>query len=158
MAIDRQKVYLQAVAAYSNVKVINGFYSKNKTLAPAIKECCTTCSVAVNGYVPVVKLEEKRSDVNLAIEALSDAYEDAVDSFFFITGDSDQIGTIEKIRNHLGKRVCVFNPQEAFSMKLKTIASYYQNIPRDLPARCQLPDKVPVGSNGKSIHCPPAWK
>ena len=35
-------------------------------------------------------------------------------------------------------------------------ASYYAHIPRDLPARCQLPEVVPL-PNGRSIHRPPAW-
>ena len=157
MAIDRQKIYLQALTTQPLVKIINGFYSKNKTLAPGVKEQCASCEVTTNGYVPVIKLEEKRSDVNLAIEALSDAYENAADSFFFVTGDSDQLGTIEMIRKRLGKRVCVFNPQAAFSVKLKSVASYYQNIPRDQPAHCQLPDELPIGTHGRMIHRPPTW-
>jgi len=36
-------------------------------------------------------------------------------------------------------------------------ASYYKNIPRDLPARCQLPDAIPVGTHGNFIRRPAAW-
>ena len=157
-ALDRQKLYLHALTTQNIVQVKYGFYSKHKTLAPYVQEECGRCPVAVNGYVPIMKLEEKRSDVNLAVEALSDAYENSADSFFFITGDSDQVGTIEKIRKGLGKRVCVFNPHASFSIRLKTAASYYQNIPRHLPARCQLPDVIPVGTHGRFIHRPDAWK
>ena len=75
------------------------------------------------------------------------------------TGDTDQVGTIDAVRNKLGKRVCVFNPHESFSVNLKTAASYYQNIPRDLPAQCQLPDVIPYGRRGdRFIHRPPAWR
>ncbi len=41
---------------------------------------------------------------------------------------------------------------------LKGAATYYRNIPRDLPARCQLPDEIPYGKRGdRFIHRPPAW-
>lgn len=88
-----------------------------------------------------------------------DAFQDKADSFFLFTGDTDQVGTIDAVRNKLGKRVCVFNPHESFSVNLKTAASYYQNIPRDLPAKCQLPDVIPYGRRGdRFIHRPPAWR
>ena len=71
-AVDRQKVYLQALSSMSLITIVQGFYAKNKTL---------------------------------------------------------------------------------------TAASYYQNIPRDLPAKCQLPDVIPYGRRGdRFIHRPPAWR
>ena len=44
------------------------------------------------------------------------------------------------------------------STNLKRAASYYKNIPRDLPAKCQLPDSIPVGTHGNFIRRPAAWK
>lgn len=157
-ALDRQKVYLQALSKCPLVEVIQGFYAKHKTLAPAVEAKCRACDVVTDGYVPVIKLEEKRSDVNFAISVLLDAFNDAADSFFLFTGDSDQIGTVETVRGKFGKRVCIFNPHEAYSVNLKNAASYYQNIPRDLPARCQLPDAIPVGTHGNVIRRPAAWQ
>ena len=55
------------------------------------------------------------------------------------------------------KTVLVFNPSEIHSAQLDTSASYYKHIPRDLPARCQLPETIPVGTHGRTIHRPPAW-
>ena len=52
----------------------------------------------------------------------------------------------------------VFNPHPGLSQHLKRAASYYKNIPRDLPARCQLPEAIPVGTHGNVIRCPEAWK
>jgi len=158
-AIDRQKIYLQALAAQPLVETILGFYSKNKTLAPAVEEKCRVCDIVhESGFVPVVKLEEKRSDVNIAVEMMADAFQSKADWFCLITGDSDQVGTIEAIRYRLGRQVLVFNPHESLSVMLKTAASYYKNIPRDLPARCQLPLEVPYGKNGKTVKCPEAWR
>ncbi len=129
-AVDRQKVYLQALSAMPLITIVQGFYAKNKTLAPVVEHRCRTCDVVINGYVPVVKLEEKRSDVNFSVAVMLDAFQNMADSFFLFTGDTDQVGTIEAVRDKLGKRVCVFNPHESFSVNLKMTASYYQNTPR----------------------------
>ncbi len=29
--------------------------------------------------------------------------------------------------------------------------------PRANPAKCQLPDIIPIGTHGRTIHRPPAW-
>ena len=157
-AIDRQKIYLQAISAIGNVEVIQGFYAKNKTLAPYADARCASCEVVDSGFIPVYKLEEKRSDVNLAVSLVTDAAMDKADCFAVITGDSDQVGAIEAVRYQFKKQVVVFNPHVSESKHLKRAASYYCNIPRDLPGRCQLPDTIPYGKHGdRFIHRPPAW-
>ena len=108
--------------------------------------------------IQVVKLEEKRSDVNMAVAMLLDATKTETDCFALITGDSDQVGAIEALRYDYGKTVLVFNPHESFSEHLKRAASYYKNIPRDLPSRHQLPDSIPIGTQGNVITRPAAWK
>ena len=157
-AIDRQKVYLQAVSAQGKVEIVPGFYNKNKTLAPHADEHCKTCDVATNGLVPIYKLEEKRSDVNLAVSMVTDAATNAADCFLLMTGDSDQVGAIEAVRHRFGKQVIVFNPHPAESKNLRWAATYYKNIPRDLPAQCQLPENIPVGTHGHFLHRPDAWR
>ena len=156
-ASDRQKIYLQAIDAIGNVEVVHGFYSKNKALAPFADPQCASCNVTHDGFVPIVKLEEKRSDVNLAVSLVSDAALGKADCFAVITGDSDQVGAIEAVRRLFGKQTIVFNPHSTESRHLKIAASYYKNIPRDLPAQCQLPDIIPL-PNGHTIHRPPAWQ
>ena len=41
---------------------------------------------------------------------------------------------------------------------LRWAATYYKNIPRDLPAQCQLPESIPVGTHGHFLHRPDAWR
>ena len=96
--------------------------------------------------------------VNLAVAVMLEAAKPEVDGIAIITGDSDQVGAIEAARYVYGKRVLVFNPHPSLSTNLKRAASYYKNIPRDLPARCQLPDAIPVGTHGNFIRRPAAWK
>ena len=124
-AVERQNVYLQALLSFAEVKVISGFFKKNKVLMPIAEAQCKECDVPQNGLVRVVRLEEKRSDVNLAVEMMVDAAQSDVECLVVVT--------------------------------LKRAASYYKNIPRDLPAQCQLPETVTL-ANGRSVHRPPAWR
>ena len=157
-ATDRQKIYLQALTAQGKVQVIHGFYNKNKIHAPIADKRCDGCETAPLGLVPVYRLEEKRSDVNLAVSLITDAATDGADCLLLVTGDSDQVGTVEAARHRFGKQVIVFNPHAAVSKHLKWAATYYKNIPRDLPARCQLPDVIPVGTHGNVITRPAVWR
>jgi len=156
-ATERQNAYIQAISSLSGVKTTIGFYSKNKMRAPYVAAKCANCEVVEDGLVQVYKMEEKRSDVNLAVSAVIDAADNRAECFAFVTGDSDQVGAIEAIRYKYGKSVVVFNPHASGGKHLKRAATFYKNIPRDLPARCQLPDAIPVGTHGNFIRRPPAW-
>ena len=56
----------------------------------------------------------------------------------------------------LNKQVLVFNPKDR-PTDLRNHAAKCIDIPRDLPLRCQLPDIIPVGTHGNTIHRPSAW-
>ena len=155
-AVERQNIYLQAIQSLANIKVISGFFKKNKVLMPVAEVQCKECEVPNNGLVRVVRLEEKRSDVNLAVEMMVDAAQSDVECLVVITGDADQVGTIEAARWRFHKTVVVFNPHERISDHLKKAASYYKNIPRDFPAKCQLSNVVML-ANGRTVHRPAAW-
>ena len=134
-AEERQKIYLQALAALGGVEIVEGFYSKKKAWLPHVNGKCKVCEESPAGMAHVVKLEEKRSDVNLAVTALVDAVHSDADCFALITGDSDQAGTVYALRREFRKTVLVFNPRETVSDHLKRAATYYAHIPRDLPAK-----------------------
>ena len=72
-AEERQKIYIQALAAFGGVEIVEGFYSKKKAWLPHVNGKCKVCEESHAGMAHVVKLEEKRSDVNLAVAALVDA-------------------------------------------------------------------------------------
>ena len=157
-AIERQNVYLQALKARGGVEIVYGLYNKRKCFLPALDQKCRDCAQSgERELLHVMKFEEKRTDVNLATRMLRDAYTTDVESFVLISGDSDFIAPLDLIRRELGKQVVVFNPKEIRS-DLSNHASFYRDIPRDLPARCQLPDEIPVGTRGNFIRRPAAWK
>lgn len=157
-AIDRQKVYLQALSTLPKVEVIHGFYRKDSALMPVHEEVCKGCPTARDGLIKVVKLEEKRTDVNIASAMLLDAFNNGADVFVLVSGDTDFIAPVSIIRKDFKKTVIVFNPRQSRS-GLKDYASYYREIPRSLPGQCQLPERIPYGRRGdRFINRPEAWK
>lgn len=154
-ALDHQKVYLQALSTLPEVEIIQGFYSKNATWMPVYEDACKTCDTARDGMIRVVKLEEKRSDVNIATSMLMDAFHDKADVFVLVSGDTDFIGPVNIVRKDFGKTVIVLNPHDRISW-LRDYASYYKDIPRDILAKCQLPDSIPYRKN-QVITKPAAW-
>ena len=79
------------------------------------------------------------------------------DCIVLVSGDTDLIAPLHYLKKSTGKSVIVFNPHERPSEELRAVSTYYKHIPRDLPAKCQLPDIIPVGTNGRTIHRPAAW-
>ena len=103
------------------------------------------------------ELEEKRSDVNIATSMVLDAVNNRAESFVLVSGDTDFIGLVNIVRKDYGKNVIVLNPHTRRS-DLKQYASYYKDIPRDLPSQCQLPDEIPIGTHGNVISRPLSWQ
>ena len=155
-AVERQRIYLRALSEIKGLKIVEGYYNKNKVWMPAVSGACRTCKETADGRVHIVKLEEKRTDVNIATDMLYDAFTDSIDAVALISGDSDFIAPLDLIRKKFGKQVLVFDPHQRFS-DICYHASYYAHIQRDLPAKCQLPEVIPVGTHGRTIHRPAAW-
>ena len=155
-AINRQDIYLKAMSQCKGVSVVEGYYNRNKIWLPHLSGKCRTCSDSRDGLAHVMKFEEKRSDVNLTSALLADAFRNAADCFVLVSGDSDYITPIDIVRFELKKPILVFNPRIDRPSDLQYHATYYAQIPRDLPAKCQLPEVVTL-PNGRTIHRPPAW-
>ena len=151
---DHQEIYLRALEKIGNVRIVEGFYQRQDAKMPFRFEPCKSC----RPYADVVRIEEKRSDVNLATAMMVDFHEDKADAFVVISGDADLIAPIDYIRRVGRRNVVVFNPHQSISGDLKRHATFYKNIPRDLPKDCRLPDEITYGSHGRVIHCPDAWR
>jgi len=152
----RQSVYLSALAAYRpQLKIIEGYYKRFRARYPFAKEPCKSCPKVP--FATVWKTEEIRSDVNIASQMFIDHIERNFDCIVLVSGDTDLIAPLYYLKKSTGKSVIVFNPHERPSEELRAVSTYYKHIPRDLPAKCQLPDIIPVGTNGRMIHRPAAW-
>ena len=97
ISVERQNIYLQALLAHGGVDVVEGYYNKNKAWVPSVDSRCQKCSASTNGFVHVIKIEEKRTDVNLATSLLRDAYTSAADAFAIVSGDADFIAPLDLV-------------------------------------------------------------
>lgn len=139
----RQSLFLEAVYSLPNVKVFFG------TFQPDPKECGHCKKVAFHP-------QEKKTDVNIATQILHDAIFNNFDSAFLITGDSDQVPTIEMTRRIFKKRLIVFFPPKRQSADLQAVATAVYRIGETKFQKSLLPEQIKLPS-GKVIQCPEKW-
>ena len=87
-SVERQRLYLRALAEINGLEIVEGYYNRNKVWMPAVSGECRNCKEATNGRVHIVKLEEKRTDVNIATDMLNDVFSGGIDAVALISGDS----------------------------------------------------------------------
>ena len=98
-AVDRQKQYFNALKTLPKVTFIFGIFQ------PRSVTCRADCKL------PYAVQEEKKTDVNLAVEMMSDAIAGACEQMFVVTGDSDVQPAVEWIaRNRPNIKLTVYVP------------------------------------------------
>ena len=101
--------------------------------------------------------EEKMADVNIAVEMLSDAYDDKFDTAIVISADSDLARPITMIRERFpGKRVVVAFPPRRFSVHLRNIATASFTIGHGVLRNSQFPEDI-VTADGNALTRPSEW-
>ena len=106
--------------------------------------------------VPVIKTEEKGSDVNLAVHLLNDAWLDTYDCGIVVSNDSDMAESMKLVReHHPEKTLGLITPSEKWktSEQLKQYALFTKRVWKSLLKRCQLPACIP----NSAITKPKAW-
>ncbi len=146
----RQQTYLRALGTLSTVRVHFGHYLSHSVWMPL-----ETPLPGGPKFAQVIKTEEKGSDVNLATHLVSDAYEDAFDCAVLITNDSDLREPVELVRNRLGKRVGVLNPQKHPAVALTKVATFIKTIRSGVLQTSQFPDTL-VDARG-TFTKPAGW-
>lgn len=102
--------------------------------------------------------EEKMTDVNIATEMLTDAYEDQYDVAILVSADSDLIAPVQAVRRLFPqRRVIVALPPARHSINLVNAASGYVFIEAHALAKSQFPDRV-VKSDGFVLERPADWR
>ncbi|NMB83085.1 MAG: NYN domain-containing protein [Ignavibacteria bacterium] len=142
--VKRQVTFIEALETLPNVKIYYGNYQANKTE-------CKNC-----GYISMIP-NEKMTDVNIAVELLSDAYENKFDTAILVSADSDLIAPIKTIKRLFKeKRIVVAFPPARHSFALKEVASASFTIGRKKLADSLFPDEV-IKSNGYILKRPTRW-
>lgn len=139
----RQNNYLEALAQ-QRVRCTFGHYLE-KTRK------CRSCQNTWPDY------EEKMTDVNIAIELLSDAFDDRFDVALILSGDSDLTTPIRRIRQRFPhKRIIVAFPPKRYSNELKRCASGFFTIGEDKLRISQLPETI-TKPDGFTLTRPASW-
>jgi uncharacterized LabA/DUF88 family protein len=103
----RQQLYLRALRTLPKLSVHLGHFLTHEVMMPMVVPAGQP-----QKYVRVIKTEEKGSDVNLATHLLHDAHRGAFDIAVVVSNDSDLLEPIKIVRQQLGKKVGVLNPQK----------------------------------------------
>lgn len=106
-------------------------------------------------YVPVIKTEEKGSDVNLAVNLLNDSWQDRFEAAIVVSNDSDLAESLKFVSQHQNRVIGVINPRinKIPARKLMKHAHFYKVIRAGVLKMSQLPDPIP----GTTIHKPETW-
>lgn len=146
----RQSAYLEALATLPDLSIHYGYFMARERRCPA-------CGAVRRSH------EEKMTDVNIAVEMLGDATDDAFDTAILVSADSDLVGPVRAVRERYGKRVVVAFPPARFSNALRDAASRATSIERkmrgdaQLLQASQLPDRVRV-ADGRIVERPDRWR
>ncbi len=141
----RQSIWLDALDTLPELTTHYGHYLPKKVN-------CKKCGAQWTTH------EEKMTDVNIAAQLLTDAYENRFDVAFVISGDSDLTTPIRLLRERFPeKRVIVIFPPDRRSAQLKKTANGTLVIGQDKLRKCLLPEQITT-SSGYVLSRPDEWR
>jgi 6-hydroxy-3-succinoylpyridine 3-monooxygenase len=151
---SNQETYLRALATLPLVTVILGKFKRKQ-----IKCTLHTCTAA--GDRLFQSQEEKRTDVNIAIRMLDDAYQDRCDQFVVISGDSDLVPAFNMVKAMCPKKqIIVYVPARdrvrGAATEIRSAADRDRTLPSNLLKVSQFPASIPDGQGGFVIK-PTGW-
>jgi hypothetical protein len=106
----------------------------------------------------VFTMEEKGSDVNLAVHLVNDAWAGRFDAAAVVSNDTDLVEPIRIVAQELGKPVFLLTPPGRFgaAKPLVQVATHHRHIRRSHLQAALFPDTV-IGADGKPIPKPANW-
>ncbi len=148
-----QEVFLSALRTRPDIAITYGTFLSKK-----VKCSHTTC--AHQGSRLFESKEEKRTDVNIAVHMIDDAYQDRCDRLILVSADSDLVPGVEFVRTRFRKKeVVVYVPslnRPRMAAELRAAAHKHQNLPLNVMPRAQFPNELSDG-NGKTLKKPASW-
>jgi len=152
-----QEAYLKALGTLPLVEVVLGKFKSKRY------QCrLTLCTHSGDRFFDGV--EEKRTDVNIAVSMVDDAYQNACDQLILVSGDSDLVPGIAMIRTRFpNKKILVYVPHipaptstRGFAVELRNAAHVNRDLPLNFLKHAQFPVQIP-DSVGNAIHKPATW-
>jgi uncharacterized LabA/DUF88 family protein len=146
-ALSRQSSYQAALTAHNPglIEVIQGRYQqKQKT--------CSGCRRSWTEY------EEKETDVNIAVQLVSDAALGVSDAAIIVSADSDLVPAVKAARAmNPALFIAAAFPPERYSNELKTLMPRSFHIGAQRIRQSQLPQTVTDAASGSTWSCPSKW-
>lgn len=142
---ERQSVYIDALRSRGGVEIDFGFFLRKKDIE------CSQCQNSWPDY------EEKKTDVNIAVRLLNDAFDDRFDLALIVSGDSDLVPAVESVKTrHPDKRLIVAFPPMRRSFDLEVAAHASFGIRNRQIRASRLPNPV-VTPSGITLRAPMGW-
>ncbi len=139
----RHKQLIKALQSIDIEIVYGKFKRKDRT--------CRICKKTYRTH------EEKQTDVNIAIELLSLAYQNVYDIAYIISGDSDLIPSIQAVQKTFpNKKINIIFPMNRTSLELKQIVDRSMKI-KETHLISSLFEREIALRNGEKITCPDSW-
>lgn len=145
--------------------IVHGEFRRRPKSLPLVRSVDTLEELAgrgadVTGAKPVMmyvyRTEEKRSDVNLAVHLVHDAYQGRFEGALVVSADNDLTEAVRVVTQEVKRRVVVCKPNsEAKTNRLQSVAS----ATIDLPARVLRASLLPhtVADRYGTVTKPPSW-
>jgi 6-hydroxy-3-succinoylpyridine 3-monooxygenase len=148
-----QLTYLRALSSTPRVSIQHGRY-KEKLVRCTVAGCRYTGSRAF--HVP----EEKRTDVNIAVQMLDDANQHQAERMVLVSGDPDLVPAIRTIKQRFPTIQAIVyvparDPRRGAATELRTAADRHKTLPLGLLMRAQFATVVST-PNGSVVR-PAAW-
>lgn len=133
----RQETYLRALRTLPMLEIYYGHF-----LTHPVQMRLANPQPHQPAFVWVIKTEEKGSDVNLATQLLSDAYQHRFECAVVVSGDSDLLAPVKVVMDELKLPVGVLNPQRRPCRVLQSQATFYKHIRQGVLAASQFPSTM----------------
>lgn len=148
----RQQIYFNALETLPEISIHYGKFLPKKIRRPLV-----TPVVGLPKFVEVHTIEEKGSDVNLAVHLVRDGFKDLFDVAVVLSKDTDLIEPMRIVRYELGKDVGMICPDHAAPEGLRAVASFVRHITSSRLAASQFPNPL-ITADGTEINKPVDWK
>lgn len=142
------------------IRIVEGYYSVTEVRAPRIDENDRDKRPRNCDRVAIWKLEEKQSDVNLALHAYHDALTNQIDQAVIVSNDTDLVPALRMIRANTPVRIGLVVPTRDRERRPNAdLAKHCHWVRKHLTveelAASQLPRVVPGGK--KPTIKPDSW-
>jgi len=151
---EHQLTYLKALATLSDVSIHMGRFKK-KRVKCAIRAC------PYEGGKWFHALEEKRTDVHIAVQMLCDSFENRCDNVIVVSGDSDLVPAVSAVKTRFpDKRMIVYipsrDPVRGAAVELRSAADRHRVLPMGPLKAAQFPTAM-TDRNGNELRKPEGW-